>query len=322
MVRLGFAATALCFMVLTAQAAGFQPIEIPGDGELPPLKGAVWYPCTRPASDTKVGPFVFSAATDCPVAGDKLPLIVISPGRAGTFLHHRDIAETLAQAGFVVAAINHPGDSALDKSRVDDISVFVERPADIKRTIDFMLGPWPDAAKIDAGRIGFFGFSRGGYTGLVAVGANPHFANRLRLCEGKNDPICDQVHKGVSPELAHDQRIKAVVIADPLGVYFTRQSFKGVNVPIQLWSSEHGGDGVTPESVAAIVDELPTKPDFHLVSGAQHFDFLAPCPDELVKSAPAICSDQTGFDRTAFHKELDAKALAFFRKHLVDLQQP
>ena len=35
-----------------------------------------------------------------------------------------------------------------------------------------MLGSWSGSAKIDLGRVGFFGFSRGGYTGLVAIGAN------------------------------------------------------------------------------------------------------------------------------------------------------
>jgi predicted dienelactone hydrolase len=47
----------------------------------------------------------------------------------------------------------------------------VERPTDIKRTIDFMLGAWSDSPRIDPRHIGFFGFPRGGYTGLVEIGA-------------------------------------------------------------------------------------------------------------------------------------------------------
>jgi predicted dienelactone hydrolase len=53
--------------------------------------------------------------------------------------------------------------------------LLIERPADIKRLTDFMLGAWPEAAKIDRERIGLFGFSRGGYTGLVVIGGNPDF---------------------------------------------------------------------------------------------------------------------------------------------------
>src|SRR6516225_237291 len=59
----------------------------------------------------------------------------------------------LADAGFVVAAINHPGDTASDTSRSDDLSVFTERPNDIKRFIDFMIGTSSAAANIDPDRI-------------------------------------------------------------------------------------------------------------------------------------------------------------------------
>lgn len=52
----------------------------------------------------------------------------------------------------------------------------------------------------------------------------------------------------------------------------------------------------------------------------QHFDFLAPCPAELIKTAPTICTDRSGFDRAAFHREFNAEVLAFFRKHLADAQ--
>jgi predicted dienelactone hydrolase len=62
----------------------------------------------------------------------------------------------LADAGFVAAAINHPGDTASDMSRSDDLSVFIERPNDIKRLINFMIGASPAASNIDPDRIGFF----------------------------------------------------------------------------------------------------------------------------------------------------------------------
>jgi predicted dienelactone hydrolase len=315
-------AAALCLATSLAHAAGFKAIEIPGNGALPPLRGAIWYPCAQPPSDVKLGPFVLSVARDCPLVGEKLPLVVISHGRGGTYLGHRDTAKTLADAGFVVVAINHPGDNALDNSRTDDFSIFVERPADIKRVIDFMLGRWSDAARVDAGRVGIFGFSRGGYTGLVAIGANPSFGRRLRLCQGKDSPVCEQVRKGERLELAHDPRIRAAVIADPLSVFFTEESFKNVKVPVQLWSSERGGDGVTPESVAAIAGQLPQKPDFRVVPNSQHFAFIASCPAELAKLAPQICIDGPGFDRPAFHKEFDAAVLAFFRQHLTEARRP
>ena len=306
-----FLAVAFSFTTILAHAAGFQLIEIPADHDSPALKGAVWYPCPQPLGEVKIGPYVMSVAKDCPVVGSKLPLVVISHGWSGTFLGHRDVAETLANAGFVVAAINH-GDNAMNPRRNGDLSVLIERPTDIRRLIDFMLDSWPDATKLDADRVGFFGFSRGGYTGLVTVGANPIG----ELCENKENPACKQAHKGGLLTLTHDPRIKAAVVADPLSNFFTAESFRNVKVPVQLWRSEHGGDGVTPESVAAIARELPAIVEFHTVPAAQHFAFLPPCPPEMAKRAPEICSDSPGFDRETFHKEMDAKVLAFFRKNL------
>ncbi|MCP3720464.1 hypothetical protein [Paraburkholderia sp. CNPSo 3281] len=163
----------LCLFTAVAHAAGFKRLDIPADANGPALKAMVWTPCAEPAEDVPFGPYILHGRRDCPTVGNKLPLIVISHGHTGSFLGHHDLAEVLADAGFVVAAINHPGDSFADPSRSGDLSVFVERPTDIKRLIDYMLGAAPDAANIDPQRIGFFGFSRGGYTGLVLAGGVP-----------------------------------------------------------------------------------------------------------------------------------------------------
>jgi predicted dienelactone hydrolase len=250
------------------------------------------------------------------MAGTHLPLVVISHGRTGSFLGHRDTAQALADAGFVVAAISHPGDSAQDSSRSNTLSAFVQRPADIRRLIDYLLGSWPSSAAIDPGRIGFFGFSRGGYTGLVAVGAVPVFASGLRMCYGQTDSTCEALRRGTLPPPSRDDRIRAAVIADPLGVFFGDGSFRDVRVPIQLWRSEFGGDGVTPGDVAAIAAALPGKPDLHTVALAGHFAFLPPCPEAIRQVAGELCTDAAGFDREAFHKEWNAQVVEFFRRNL------
>ena len=299
-----------------AHAAGIQLLTVPSNDSSPAISGAVWYPCATAPATLKLGPYLLSATKDCPIVGTKLPLIVISHGRTGSYLGHRDTAQALADTGFVVAAISHPGDNGRDSSRTDELSAFVDRPADIKRLVDYLLGAWSHASVIDADRIGLFGFSRGGYTGLVVVGANPRFGPRIRMCTGQTNTLCEQVREGRLGPLAHDGRIKAAVIADPLSVFFTRTSFDDVRVPIQLWRSESGGDGVTPETVAAIADELPVKTTVHTVPNARHFAFLPPCPDEVARSAPEICTDPPGFDRQAFHQEFNAQVLEFFRHAL------
>jgi predicted dienelactone hydrolase len=263
---------------------------------------------------------------DCPVVGSKLPLIVISHGRTAWFGVHHDTAASLADAGLVVVAISHPGDNAFDMSRVDDLSIALTRPADVKRVIDFMLGAWPHASKIDGDRIGFFGFSRGGYTGLALIGGNPNFARGAARCaELTSLRACELFQKNEIPAqvITHDPRIKAAVIADPGFTFlFELAALKAVTVPIQLWSSEHGGGGVTPQSVVDIGNMLPSKPDYRLVPNAGHFAFLAPCSPAQASTIPRICVDAPGFDRVAFHKEFNAEVLAFFRKHLVGTGKP
>ena len=306
----------LIFPVPAAVSAGIQALNVPSDGSSPALSGAVWYPCAIAPTVMKVGPFDIYATKDCPITGTKMPLIVISHGRRGSFLDHRDTAQALADAGFVVAAISHPGDNARDSSHSNDLSAFVARPADIKRLIDYLLGSWIYAAVVDPDLIGLFGFSRGGFAGLVLAGANPRFGRNEGMCVGQTSTICEDVRQGKVVSFVHDRRVKALVIADPLSVFFTKTSFDEVRVPIQLWRSDHGGDRVTPESVAAVADTLPEKADFRAVPNAHHFSFLPPCPDDLAGSAHDICTDPSNFDRQAFHKEFNAQVLEFFRHAL------
>jgi predicted dienelactone hydrolase len=311
-------AVLFCLATAMAHAAGIKIIQVPADASGPALKAMVWTPCAQPAEDVKIGHSVLRGQKDCPTVGEKLPLVVISHGHGGTFAGHHDLAETLADAGFVVAAIDHPGDTHSDMSRAGDMSVFVERPMDIKRLIDYMLSASPDAARIDPQRIGFFGFSRGGYTGLVLAGGNPDFLHADVPCPDPRAPVCQEVQRGEVPtsELTHDARIKAFVLADPLNLFPTAQTLKNVKAPIQLWASQFGGDGVLPRNAPALASALPERPDFHVVPNAAHFAFLAPCPDSMRADVPELCVDANGFDRVAFHKQMDEMALAFFEANL------
>jgi predicted dienelactone hydrolase len=308
----------LCLLATPAHAAGLRVIDVPADADGPVLRGAMWYPCSEPPSEVELGNATLPGVRDCAVNGDKLPLVVVSHGRGGDFVGHHDTAEAIADAGFVVAAINHPGDTATDMSRSDDLSALVERPTDIKRLIDFMLGASQLASNIDPNRIGFFGFSRGGFTGLVLVGARPDWASTTTLCRTSSSHMCEQILSKAFPArpLTYDPRIHAAVIANPLAVMFTADSFSAVKVPVQLWQSERGGDGVSPESVAAVNRNLPAQHEYQTVPNAAHFVFLAPCPLPLTTKRPELCTDAPSFDRAAFHKQFDANVVRFFQTQL------
>jgi predicted dienelactone hydrolase len=318
--------SALCLSITLAQAAGFSFIEVPADANGPALHGAVWSPCAAPAGKIALDHLVIDGVQNCPVSGTRLPLVVVSHGYGGSMFDQRDTADVLANAGFVVASINHSQDNyQIRGGQKDSISALASRPTDIQRLMDFMLGAWEGHARLAADKIGFYGFSRGGYTGLVLAGANPDFhllppPPSSPCASEPESPACQHMRQRfqelLATQLVHDNRIKAAVIADPLSMVFSSEGLKNVDIPIQLWASAYGGDGVTPESVAAVRSNLLVAPDWRVADNATHFGFVLPCSPALLQSKPEICSDRPGFDRVAFHNGFNAQVLAFFRQHL------
>lgn len=319
----------LIVMVLlpkVARAAGIRHIVIPASGNGPKIVAELWTPCGRLAPAIVVDrsgiPTTMHVIENCPVTRKRLPLIVISHGMFEDRYSHFDTAEFLADAGFAVVAINHSQDSTLDirGKTADDISAFLIRPVDIKRTIDFFEHHPFAGVDIDLRRIGFFGFSRGGYTGLVLAGGTPDFNTLVIQCPPAVH-MCAQIQDHQIPPHAsgYEPRISAYVIADPVDFFPDKRSLKNVHVPIQLWSSELGGMGVRPQEVSAVAMNLPERPEFHLVAAATHLSFDCPC-SEGAKSAKStiVCVDPPGFDRVAFHRTFNEAVTAFFREHLSD----
>jgi predicted dienelactone hydrolase len=317
--------TAVCLLVTLVHAAGLRFISVPAEAPSP-IHAVIWSPCLEQAGEVRLGTITLPATENCVVAGEKLPLIVISHGYGAFFASHHDTAEVLADGGFVVVALSHPADAGDGvMSRADSLTVLTERPADIKRVIDYMLSAWPDRAKLDPENIGLFGFSRGGYTVLVVAGGNPDIRRFAAFCpKGSLKYSCAQLEKNDLPTEAfvHDDRVKAAVIADPaFSPLFDRDGLKDVKIPIQLWASELSGEDrtggeITRDYVSAIDRDLPVKPEYHLVPGAGHFAFTLPCRPESAKKFPTPCADGPGFDRATFHKEFNTAVLSFFRKHL------
>jgi predicted dienelactone hydrolase len=310
----------LCCLGSPARAAGIQFLDFD-----PNLAGAIWYPCAAEPQRVPLGrltmDFIDSlqGVKDCPVTGTKLPLIIVAHGRGGWFGGHDDVEQALADAGFVVAAINYPGDNGADRSKSDSLSILVSRPADTIRLLNFMLSDWRDRAVIDSTKIGFFGFSAGAYTGLVLAGGNPDFRRIEPLCTDSNKSQgCEQFRSGdIPPSPPHEPRIRAAVLADTaLNFMFTQDGLAGIQIPLAIWRSELGGGGVDPKNSALTANRLPGKPEIHVVP-AGHFAFLPPCTPQFAAKLPRLCTDPPGFDRTAFHHDFDRRIVGFFRENLV-----
>lgn len=316
--RTGMLALLFALCAPRVPAAGVKLVQLPADSHGPALKAMVWTPCAAPAQPLPIGPYVLQGQRNCPTRGRKLPLVVMSHGFGGSYLGQHDLAEVLADSGFVVAAINHPGDNFAAMRDAGRFSVLVERPLDIKRLIDYLLGSGPDAASLDPAAIGFFGFSRGGYTGLVLAGGTPDFLHANLPCPDPRARWCAQIRRRQIPDgpWIRDPRIKAYALADPLDAFPGADRLKAVNAPMQLWASAYGGDGVLPATTPALAALLPVKPELHRVPGAGHFAFLAPCSAALKQDAPALCVDAPGFDRVAFHRAFNQAVRAFFQRQI------
>ena len=316
------------FWISLIHAAGFSFIEVPADDYGPELDGGVWSPCALPAGSIELGHLEIEGVFNCPVSGAALPVIVISHGHSGSFLDQRDTAQALADAGFVVAAINHSDDNyQLRGGPRDTFSALSSRPTDVQRLLDFLLLHWSGHEALAPEEIGFYGFSRGGYTGLVLAGANPDF-HRLPpisfspCATAPNSAACAEARQRFQAlldfPLIHDSRIRAAVIVDPLSDVFDEDGLKQVKIPIQLWVSAYGGDGVSPTRVAELRRNLPIEPDWRPVENATHFGFLMQCSPAMSASHQDICRDPPGFNRLVFHREFNAQMLEFFRRYLVN----
>lgn len=317
-----FAVAAIAIMLAgtCVHAAGFQQ-GVAADPSGKPLVIGIWYPSQTIAKPMSMGPTTMTVAINAPVNGKALPMIVMSHGTGGSYLGHFDTAIALADAGFVVVAMNHTGDNYADQSRSVDI---MDRPRQVSRVIDHMLSTWEGRAAIDPRRVGMFGFSSGGFTTLAIIGGVPDLTKIGPMCrQYPGDFACQLVAKSESPAVVPatiavaDPRIKSAVVAAPaLGFTFAPDGLKNVKVPVQLWRAENDVILPHPRYAEAVRPALSEAPDYHVVPNAGHFDFLAPCSDALASIASAICTSSAGFDRAAFHVGFDSEVVKFFKKTL------
>lgn len=248
------------------------------------------------------------------------PLVVISHGNGGSGLGHADTAQALARAGFVVAAITHPGDNFRDMSRSLRLT---DRAPQISALITYMTDDWQAADTLDKDRIGAFGLSAGGFTVASLMGGVSDAQAINRHCSEHPDFfVCTLIGPGgIDPATwtpgGYDPRIKAAVLAAPgFGFSFTDESLGRVRIPVQLWQAGEDEILPSPYHVESLRDRLPGTPDYHLVPGASHHDFLPPCSPEMKATAPTICRSNEGFDRAAFKLEFNSQVVAFFERAL------
>jgi predicted dienelactone hydrolase len=309
-------------------AVGYQQVTIP-DRDGKSMQAGIWYPSNTQTVSHPLGMFSQEVALNGPIAGQGLPLVLVLHGTSGSLSSHIDTANALARAGYVVVAVTHIGDNTQDRTYVGNRIDLIDRPRQGKAALDWVLSSWPGHLNLNPRRIGVFGFSLGGFAALVLIGGTPEIARMAQLCDSNpSAPECafiknahgDQLSPSTeAPLWIHDARIKAAIIAAPAASYlFGPGDLREVSVPIQLWRVENDGQAPDAWNGAVIRDNLKVHPDSHLVQGADHFVFLAPCSDALAEAAAQICQDPAGFDRAAFHRAFNQSVVEFFTTRLRD----
>lgn len=324
---------ALC--AAAVEGVGIRPITFPDPVNQGHTPGFVFYPSSRTTRGTTAfGPYDVAASPGAPAAPGAWPLVVISHGHGGSDLGHHDLASYLARHGFVVATFEQPGDNFHDQSGSATSRVLVGRAIEVRAVIDTLLSDARWKALIDPARIGVAGFSAGGYTSLLVVGAKPRFDLFIGYCHRHPDDMetCGPAKKltpaaataylaNIQHDLARwgdtaDPRVKAAFVMAPLSLVFDQAGAGAIERPVDLWYGQDDHVLPPPENALHLEPLVRTLTHAHEVPKADHWVFLAPCSAALAKEAGGICKDPPGVDRAKVHALVNADAVDFFRKAL------
>ena len=259
----------------------------------------------------------------------ELPLIMFSHGTGGNRLACSWFCEGLASKGFIVAAVDHFGNTYDNPIPKEFVSIW-KRPQDISFVLSQLLNEKQTALKIKTSEIFAAGFSLGGYTSLALAGAIID-ANELikffRTPEGKREIDIPEMpgliklfeQDSIMMEFKNnsdlkDKRIQGVfVMAPAVGQGFTsRSQMKGIDVPVSIVGVI--GDSIAPiKTNASHYKNLIPNAEWHAVEGnAGHYVFLNVGNDELKKIAPVYFTDAEGVNRAKIHAQVLLQAEKFF----------
>ena len=287
-----------------------------------PMLAAIYYPAVEAHDSSELGVWTVDALRDAPPREGRFPTVVLSPGYGGGRAAMHDIATGLARNGFIVVTVSHPGDDWEDRDAWRTDRVLVGREYDLRSALDAALADPVFGDHIDPDRIGVAGFSLGGYTALLLLGARPDFTRFTDYCRDPGmDGSCATASgpPSIRPGLTffRDPRIKAGFLMAPgPGFFFTREGLADVTVPIHIDDPALDEVVKRPFGAERIRDLLPTPPEYSRVPGVGHYIYSAPCWPALRAMFPEICTDPAGADRVAFHARLVLEMAEFFERAL------
>jgi predicted dienelactone hydrolase len=310
-----------------------------------PLRTAIWYPAAVGAMETEaVGAPMFDGGNVAPAAdlstrAGTYPLILLSHGTGGSAIQLMWLGRYLAARGYIVAAVNHHGNTGVEKYQAQGFMLFWERPKDLSVALDLLLADPLIGSHIDQDRIGAAGFSLGGYTVITIAGgqfdlerydhfcASPEhdftcgpqaeFPDARRQFEAlrSTDPVVQESLARASDSY-RDTRIRAVfAIAPVLGGGFAKRDLKAIKIPVEIVVGDADSVATPPTNAQYFAANIKGSRLTVLPGGVGHYTFLADCTGEGRGGLP-ICRDAKGLDRAAIHRQVGEMAYGFFERAL------
>ena len=312
-----------------------------GDGPRP-LAATVWYPASsdHPEQPWRAGVFRFGySALNAPfVDTARRPLIVLSHGTGGSAAQLSWLAERLVVGGYIVAAVNHHGNTAVEPQQWPAAFVLPsERSRDLTVLIDQLLEHSAVGTHIDPKRIGAAGFSLGGYSALGLAGIQlPSFSAWEQRCNARPESSACQLPPEAEFERAdigrmkssdpafqaalqrsgqsiEDHRIGAVYAIAPALISLMRETdLPGDVEPAIKVVLAKDDEQISLSQTKQFLEASLPQSEIRTIDKATHYIFLAPCSIRGKLFLRALCSNARGVDRREVHAEVGRDAVAFF----------
>lgn len=297
----------------------------------------IWYPTSDSLteSDKIFTPFKRNyTINNAKLSNTKLPLILFSHGSGGNRLSLEWLAQALAMKGYIVASVDHWGNTHDHKIGIEFIKPW-ERPLDISFVLTKLLEDTLFGEIIDSGRIGALGFSFGGYTVMALAGAVLDYPTLLAYYEtdeGRKDlneirefpNLYERLQDHSFIELTRaiptlkDGRIRSFFALSPGTApgFKDESQFKEVTDPVFIVGCR--SDQVAPVAkYARHYHSLIKQSEYFEFSGdVGHYVMLAEANDEVKKEAPEVFVDAPSVNRGEVHQKVVYLAVDFFNKHL------
>jgi predicted dienelactone hydrolase len=308
------------------------------------LRITVWYPAAPSAQEQTLvlGPpeeplfIVGEVAPDAEFADDsRRPVILLSHGFGGTARMMGWFGTVLAEQGYIVIAVDHPGNNGVDPMTVAGATMFWERPGDLAAALARVRAEPELGRRLDMSKVGVAGFSAGGFTSLVAAGARVDLARFQAFCASHpQDGVCapqkefavtmEQAQSLLaSPEVAPRvaqagddlslPEVRAAFVMAPAIVQaLDPGSLQAMRTPVSIILGD-SDDVAPPNTNGGVAARAIAGARLKVLAGVGHYDFLARCTPAGRQAVP-ICASKVPQGET--HRAALEAALRFFGQTL------